>query len=70
MEGYSAVTPNLAQTAALNVPANSSNGEFGKDTPNRPFSEIFQRGDQGKMLKKVGRLHGPGKQLGANCATY
>ena len=33
---------------------------------NRPFSEILLRGDQGQMLKKVGRLYGLKKQLGAN----
>ena len=33
---------------------------------NRPFSEILPRGDQGKMLKKVGRLYGLQKHPGAN----
>ena len=33
---------------------------------NRPFSEILPRGDQGKMLKKVGRLLGLQKHPGAN----
>ena len=27
--------------------------------PNRPFSEILQRGDQGKLGEKVGLLKGP-----------
>ena len=27
--------------------------------PNRPFSEILQRGDQGKLGKKVGLPKGP-----------
>ena len=33
---------------------------------NRPFSEILPRGDQGKMLKKVGRLYGLQKHPSAN----
>ena len=33
---------------------------------NRPFSEILPRGDQGKMLKKVGRLYGLQKHPRAN----
>ena len=33
---------------------------------NRPFSEILPRGDQGKMLKKVGRLYGLQKQPDTN----
>ena len=33
---------------------------------NRPFSEIVPRGDQGKMLKKVGRIYGLQKHPGAN----
>ena len=36
---------------------------------NRPFSEILQRGDQGKLLQKVGRLQGLEKHLGANGAN-
>ena len=31
-------------------------GEIWQGHPNRPFSEIFQRGDQGKLSQKVGRL--------------
>ena len=34
--------------------------------PNRPFSEILQRGDQGKLGQKVGLLKGSWKKLGAN----
>ena len=33
---------------------------------NRPFSEILPRGDQRKMLKKVGRLYGLQKHPSAN----
>ena len=35
-------------------------------TPKSAISEILPRGDQGKMLKKVGRLYGLQKHLGAN----
>ena len=30
--------------------------------PNRPFSQILHRGDQGKTAQKEGRLEGPEKQ--------
>ena len=33
---------------------------------NRPFSEILQRGDQGKLLQKVGQLQGLEKHPSAN----
>ena len=34
---------------------------------NRPFSEIFLSGDQGKMAEKVGRTKGLEKHLSTNC---
>ena len=45
----------VPQTAALKVPAIPSNDHFLQRHQNRPFFEILQRGDQGKIAQKVGR---------------
>ena len=44
----------VPQTAALKLPAIPSNGQFRRHQ-NRPFFEILQNGDQGKIAQKVGR---------------
>ena len=48
----------VLQTAALKVPAISSNGQFRKDTKIGHFFEILQRGTKGKSLKKQAELAG------------
>ena len=56
----------VPQTAALKVPAISSNGQFRKDTKIGHFFEILQRGDQGKIAQKVGRTRRFQKHPAAN----
>ena len=48
----------MPQTAALNVPAIPSNGQFGKDTKIGHFLKFFKGGTKEKSLKKLAELAG------------
>ena len=44
----------LLQTSAAKGPVKPSDGKIWQQHPNRAFSEISQKGNQGKLLKNVG----------------
>ena len=57
----------LPQTAASKSAGKSELWPISQRHQNRPFFEILQRGDQGKMAQKVGRTSGaPKSPLAAN----
>ena len=47
------------------MPEKPSYDKFGKETLIAHFSEVFQRGDQGKLTQKIGQLLGLEKHPGA-----